>query len=238
VYVAVIPAGRRLSSHAKSFAILAIPEYQVETIDIGPDYHLHRGGFEARARPSVTKAAKPSGKNIYEVKSDHLEKTKRVQETSGSSSTTSKNGSITITNNTTTIVDDEAEVAPTSTQPVVQVYGLSELVPVGDHFCFPVGAANTQENVRLTFTAPTLGVRGKDFAYRQLNLGPRGRQSLTIGLTPALQRRMQDHSPLSVDVKIAARTAAGAEATTAYNLRLLEPGGPRTVRPSESKCRV
>lgn len=239
VYVAVIPAGRRWRSHAKSFAILAIPEGQVETLDIGPDYHLHKGGFEARGHPAVTKAAEPSGKNIYEVKNGQFEKKERVRrEGSDISSTTTKNAGITITNNTTTINDNEAEPAPSSIQPVVQVYGLSALVPVGDHFCFPVGAANTQESVRLVFTAPTLGSESKDFAFRQLNLGPRGRQSLSIGLTPPLQRRMQDHMPLSVDVKITASTAAGAEATTAYHLRLLEPGGSPTVRPSKSECRV
>jgi len=240
VYVAALPT-RQAAHRTKhdKFAVIAVPEGEVETVDIGPSYALHAGHVPQQT-VKVSEVAEPKGKSIVSIEGGSITKTRRErreeaereereelegQPPTSTTSTTNNGGAVTITNETTTI-QQSAPPAAGATAPVVQLYAPAPLTPTGSSFCLTIGAANTAENVHVVFTAPTLGAEGRDFYQLRRSFGPRGRQTAPIPLG-ALVHSLSTTALLPVDVKISA-SHDGVEATTAYHLRLA--GAPTRSR--------
>jgi hypothetical protein len=112
------------------------------------------------------------------------------------------------------------------------VFALDEVVPASDHFCFRVGASNSDETLGLTFKAPTLERPDRTFAQRKVAIAAHAQRTLRISLTRAVQDRLRNGQRLPVDVSIVADAPSG-RITVAYHLQLLQPGGtPLPAGPS------
>jgi hypothetical protein len=245
VYVAVFPAktssapGRTKKSLANptdQFAILAIPEGQVETIDIGPAIQLKDGSGHGKA--AVTQ---PPGPTEEQGKIKIINGTREVGTGSATFHNTANNTTVTITkttNNNSTIVTRSSTTVNTSPPPppqtsTLQMYATDEIVPASNHFCFPIGSGNSDISVRLVFVAPTLPSPDEVFADREVTeIAAHTREKLWVGLTPAVRRRLRNGRRLPVNVRIMARTPTGTEAKSAYHLELQQsearplPNGP------------
>ena len=233
VYVVVRPAEpSHKSTKATKFAIIAIPESQVETIAIGPDYHLTKGKIQPYEVAAITTVPKPKGKHIFISHGPKTEPNPTSPWGANSSTVSSTTTSITTNNNnhttttisTTNINNNSEEPTAVATQPVVQLYGAGDLILVGNHFCFPVTAANTRETIGLVLTAPSLGREGVDFAHEQVNVGPRSNKGIPIWLKGSLLRQILKDAPVLINVKISGETDSGGETTVADRVLLYGPG--------------
>jgi hypothetical protein len=233
VYVVVRPAEpSRESTKAKRFAIIAIPESQVETIAIGPDYHLSKGKIQPYEDAAITTIPKPKGKHIFTSHGESTEPNPTSPSGADSSTVSSSTTSVTTNNNnhttttisSTNINNNSEEPTAVATQPVVQLYGAGDLMLVGNHFCFPVTAANTRETIGLVLTAPALGREGVDFAHEQVNVGPRSNKGIPIWLKGSLLRQILKDAPVLINVKISTETDSGGETTVADRVLLYGPG--------------
>ncbi len=245
VYVAVFPAKtssatggdggaktakKSLANPTDKFAILAIPEGQVETIDIGPAIQLKEGSA-GKGKAAITQAPGPKEEagivkvvdGKHEVNSGPATFHNAVSDTTTTITKTTNNNNTMIV---TTTVNASPPLPPQTQPPTLQVYATDEIVPASDHFCFPIGSGNSDVAVRLVFVAPTLAPPARVFARRQTpELAAYAREKLRVALTPAVQQRLRNGRRLPVSVWIVARAPTGAETKAAYHLELQQPGG-------------
>jgi hypothetical protein len=201
VYVAVYP--QATSRHLGRFAIVSVPDDQVTTIVIGPEYGLSRGSVhKPTPKLPITHTLTPKGKAISPVNS-------QPKSSEGNSG------------------PQKANQPKSSIQPSVRVFALDELVPNSDHFCFPVGTMGTAETLRLTFSAPELGAAGTRFATPPaFELGQDANEVVTVHLPQLVRERLRAGRLLPIDVEIVAK-ANGNTVSTEYRLELLQPRGHR-----------
>jgi hypothetical protein len=240
VYVLVLPAAKGRAGHSKRFSMLAVPESEVELIEIGPSYKL-RDGRPVEHKVNVTKLPEPKGPTIYEA-SEHPKKgtaLKISSLTANYGNTTTTTYKTTTTNNntnssnnhnttisTTTVINQAATAPLPELMSVIQLFALDEVVPVGDHFCFALGASNVPESLRVHFDAPTMPAGSRTFTPEQTVTAKRhGRELLTVHLSSAVRERLRDGRRLPVNVRVTSTSTGHAGSQTAYHLELQQPGG-------------
>jgi hypothetical protein len=250
VYVLVFPAAKNHAEHGKRFSILAVPESEVELVEIGPSYKLlHGRPVEHKAK--VTKLPDPVGPTIYVEGSkggatfgasssttNYRNTTTTVNSTTTNNSNTKNSNSHNTTITTTTVYNQVSPTPLPELVSVIQLFALDEVVPATDHFCFAVGASNVRESLRLRFYAPTMPAVSRAFAPVQTTTAPRhGRQLLIVPLSPAVSTRLRRGTRLPVNVRVTATSPGRAESQTAYHLELQQPGrAPRPHGPSWEKA--
>ncbi len=232
VYVAVLPAkntGRE--THARpvnKFAILEIPESEVELVQIGPIYSLRSGRTTSpKISAVVTQLREPEGPGLLQI---HGDETPKQNGTTANSTTTSTTTTINkSTNNNTTItatVVNEGIQQSRVPPPVIQTFAPNAAVPASDHFCFPIGAAYREATIGLRFSVPTLEARGH--AFREIpdfSLGAHQRQDLFVALDSEIVRHLHDGQSVPVNAKVTATSNEGRESTVTYRFNLRRPPG-------------
>jgi hypothetical protein len=227
VYVAVLPA-KTHANPVDKFAILAIPESEVELIQIGPAYSLREGRTASSKMPAVvTQLHEPEGPGLFQIEQDEPPKQNGTTANFTTTSTTTTINKSTTNNKTTittTIVDNGAQQSPPPTLPVVQSFVPDGVVPASDHFCFPIGAAYREATIGLRFSAPTLEARGDAFrTIPDFRLGAHQRLDEFVMLDSQIERRLQAGQSVPTNVKVTAASSAGAESTVTYRLKLQRP---------------
>lgn len=233
VYVLVLPAAKNHAEHSKRFSILAVPESEVELVEIGPSYKL-RDGRPVEPGAKVTKLPDPVGPTIYPPGSNvatskttnYSNTTTTINNTTTNNNSTNSSNSHNSTITTTTVFNQVAPTPLPELESVAQLFALDKIVPAKNHFCFAVGASNAPESLRLRFYAPTMPPGRRAFTQIQTTSAPRhGRALLTVPLSAAVRGRLRDGKRLPINVKVIATSPGRTRSQTAYHLELQEPGG-------------
>jgi hypothetical protein len=237
VYVAVRPA-KSTSRDADTkrvhrFAILAIPESQVELVQIGPAYSLRKGRTtNPRTSVVVTQLPRPEGPELFQMQGERSKQTASFTATNTTTTITKSttNNNVTVT---TTVVNEGPQRSPPPTLPVVQTFAPGGVLPASDHFCFPIGAAYRDATIGLRFSAPTLEARGHAFrTIPDFRLGAHQRRGEFVALDSEIERRLRVAKSVPMNVKITAASGEGTESTVTYRFKLQRPTR-RALRPSE-----
>jgi hypothetical protein len=259
VYVLVRPAGTAQhpeASRASKFAILAVPDSEVELVEIGPSYHLSDGKPASPTEKAVvTIQPEPSGPYSYSTdakkrNNGELTPTAPAANSSTTVSHTTKIVNTTTTNNntktstTTTILNVAPQQLspqqPSPLQPVVQLFTPNEVVPATDHFCFTVGASYYEATVRLRFSTPTLPGRGHTLSsIAGVALAAHGRRSFSVSLPARVKAYLRSGRRLPVNVKTIAVSSSGTKSSATYRLYLeRQPSRPTRSTRSSSPTSV
>jgi hypothetical protein len=219
VYIAVLP--RQVRKGKRRFAVLSVPESEVVVISLGPEYQVTNGTValpkkEAQKQPHLSRAPEP-GPASEPARVTTTEQVKPAH----------------------TTTEDETEHAgteghhehttpehPTPSQthnakPAIHVFALDELVPSREHFCFPIGTAQTAATLALAFTARQIS---RDPFYKtHFALGPRSERTVRVPVDQELLKALRGGTLVPVEVAITA--AAGTTTTSGvYTLELQDPG--------------
>jgi hypothetical protein len=233
VYVAVLPEIR--GNNGNKFAVLSVPDRQVELVIIGPEYRLTNGAVELekhQEQPEASRTPTPGGPPAQppvEPAPTVPPKpvTPRQAVTTPSPSPTPTVPPKPIPPNQPVTTPSPGPTPPKPPAPVIHVFALDELVPNRNYFCVPVGTGRLAETLALRFMGQYPKQDSAQFEVappQSIALRPGAKEWVPVPLSPTVSDRLRVERTLSVDVAITANPP-GSTVSTEYTVELEAPGG-------------
>jgi hypothetical protein len=213
VYVAVVP--EKHSQGLSRFAVLAIPDHDVDYVVIGPQYRLASGHLAPAMRTVVPTYTVPTPKHVkYLTAPQPPPKT-----TTSSSSSTSITQSTTSTSSTTSTTSRPV-LSPgrLGADPYIQVFALDEVTPRHGYFSFPVGGGRGAERLHVEVVAPALGDHAvlMDKNVFEPSSTP---QTVVVTVPGSAQQTIASGGTITANIYITAM-ANGKSASASYTVEL------------------
>jgi hypothetical protein len=206
----------------RQFAVLSVPESEVVLISLGSEYQVTGGTValpkkEAHKSPLLSRAPEP-GPASEPARVTTTEQAKPAHTTPEDESEHAE-----IEGNREHTTPEHPTPSQThNAKPAIHVFALDELVPSREHFCFPLGTAQTAATLALAFTARQIS---RDPFYKtHFTLGPSSERTVRVPVDQELLKALRGGTLVPVEVAITA-TAGDATTTGLYTLELQDPGG-------------